>query len=534
MQRRVIIDGEVKRGPFAKAKVQFMLKHPFFATLVGHLPTVPKPPEWFAMIGAPATACVDGKKIYYNEEWVLTLTPPQRMGLLAHECMHPALQHLWRRGNRDRNLWLLAADYVVNSVLLNTINEDGSRAFELPPDGLYDSRFDGMSAEQIYSILKEEQEEEQGDGDEGDEEGEGGCCDHRPKPPGGRKGRVLDGQFDKPLEEDEDDDEPEQKSKSKGKSKGKSQDESDDDGQGSGSDEGDDESDESDGDDGAGEGQGDDDADGEGSGEGGGDESDSDADGESQGSGSGSGQGEGGEGQDDYDNTETDDEPIIEEDLEEHWRSLINQAVMNAKARGNMPGDLERLVEEITEPQMPWQAIVDQFVTMVSRDDYNMLQPDRRHYGDGYYFPDLHSDALTVGVFTDSSGSITERENAAFAGEIFGLLSSRGMKAMRLIVCDARITKDVVLTPYDDVPTDFPGGGGTDFRPPFRRLQEEPGEMPRPSLLVYLTDMCGPFPEEDPGIPTIWLASVPTYMNFEDLPKPNFGTVIKYQPVLDD
>ena len=70
---------------FAKSKVQIMLKHPFFATLTAHLPTVARPVAWFDAMGCPRTACVDGKRIYYCPEFVDQLSEPERIGLLIHE-----------------------------------------------------------------------------------------------------------------------------------------------------------------------------------------------------------------------------------------------------------------------------------------------------------------------------------------------------------------------------------------------------------------------------------------------------------------
>ena len=57
--------GAITINLFAKAKTQIMLKHPFFATLTGFLPTVERPGAWFDAMGCPRTACVDGKRIYY-------------------------------------------------------------------------------------------------------------------------------------------------------------------------------------------------------------------------------------------------------------------------------------------------------------------------------------------------------------------------------------------------------------------------------------------------------------------------------------
>ena len=47
------------------------------------------------------------------------------------------------------------------------------------------------------------------------------------------------------------------------------------------------------------------------------------------------------------------------------------------------------------------------------------------------------------------------------------------------------------------------GGGGTDFRPVFRYVDEHP-ELD-PALLIYFTDGCGDCPERPPAYPVMWL-----------------------------
>src|SRR3989304_128824 len=142
-------------NPFAAAKIHLSLHPPFFATLAFHLVAGPKPAAWFMGHGAPPPrAAVDGKRIYYFPPFVEKLTPRQRIGLLCHEILHAALGHLWRRGDRDARLWKIATDFAVNATILRTTvrKKRGpndfveERAFELPPDGLYDPRFNGLSA----------------------------------------------------------------------------------------------------------------------------------------------------------------------------------------------------------------------------------------------------------------------------------------------------------------------------------------------------------------------------------------------------
>jgi predicted metal-dependent peptidase len=92
----------------------------------------------------------DGKSLFYNPAFVDELPPDQLVGVLAHEVMHPALQHHTRRGNRDRERWNEAADYAINPLVLNA-------GMALPKDALSDSRFHNLSAEQIYNRLTEEE-----------------------------------------------------------------------------------------------------------------------------------------------------------------------------------------------------------------------------------------------------------------------------------------------------------------------------------------------------------------------------------------
>jgi predicted metal-dependent peptidase len=76
--------------------------------------------------------------------FVETLNTAELAGVLAHEVMHPALQHHTRRGDRDRKRWNMACDDAINPLLLDA-------GLTLPKDVLIDHRFRGMSAERIYT-----------------------------------------------------------------------------------------------------------------------------------------------------------------------------------------------------------------------------------------------------------------------------------------------------------------------------------------------------------------------------------------------
>ena len=174
-----------------KARTALLLDHPFFGTLLFRLGAKP-----MRSIKAMAT---DGVSIFYNPVFLNTLTAAELQGTLAHEVMHPALQHHTRRGDRDPKRWNMACDYAINPMLIEA-------GLILPKDVLLDGRFGGMSAEEIYNRLDLEDEgssegESQqdtsadatiGDSAQGNQGGEGASGEvTAPECPGGF-GQVLD------------------------------------------------------------------------------------------------------------------------------------------------------------------------------------------------------------------------------------------------------------------------------------------------------------------------------------------------------
>lgn len=122
--------------------LRLRMRSPFFATLAlfaRFIPTQTIP-----------IAAADGKDIYFNPDFLLSLPPSQQDGLLLHEVLHTALLHVLRRGVRDKQIWNIAADIVVNGV----IYQQGY--FELPPGGIRDTKLENLSVEEIYELLQQQ------------------------------------------------------------------------------------------------------------------------------------------------------------------------------------------------------------------------------------------------------------------------------------------------------------------------------------------------------------------------------------------
>jgi len=108
---------------------------PFFSTLALHTP--------FHVSERVPTAATDGQAVYVNPAFFEKQTPEARDGLLLHEVLHAALLHLPRRGGRDPQAWNVAADIVVNGILVRN-------GFSIPEGGLRDIGLERLSVEEVY------------------------------------------------------------------------------------------------------------------------------------------------------------------------------------------------------------------------------------------------------------------------------------------------------------------------------------------------------------------------------------------------
>lgn len=95
----------------AKAKTSLILQHPFIGTVALGLPTV--------LDDTVPTACTNGREVRYNPAFLDELTDEQVTFLVAHECFHPMLEHMYRMKGRHPRRWNMAADYVINQLLVD-------------------------------------------------------------------------------------------------------------------------------------------------------------------------------------------------------------------------------------------------------------------------------------------------------------------------------------------------------------------------------------------------------------------------------
>ena len=92
-------------------------------------------------------AATNGKKIIFNPITYIQLPPSERDGVFLHELLHMALLHHLRRGVRDHYIFNIAADIVVNGMIVNEGN------FKIPKYGIRDKDLEHLSVEEIYELI---------------------------------------------------------------------------------------------------------------------------------------------------------------------------------------------------------------------------------------------------------------------------------------------------------------------------------------------------------------------------------------------
>jgi len=399
------------------------------------------------------TACVsqDGTLIV-NPEFASRLTDSQLCFVVAHEVLHPAMLYFERMQGRIPRLWNWAHDYAINLIIKHMADVN----IELLDGVLCDEKYRDWSAEEIYDALLKDAVLVSF--------AQSACqtCDGTGQDPNdqGQQGQGQDGQ---------------------------------DDGQ-----------------------------DGQGKGHGQGKGAPCPT---CKGSGKGSGQGIRGYGkgndpsQDPLNGDTRNDLADSEEGqkaargdkgaknrLDTDWKiSIVSaaQAHEQQKGRGSLPGGLQRLIDEITDPKVDWREQLSRWVGENGRlQDYTYGRPSRRSESVGQYLPSLKKYGFApVCVLVDTSGSIGDRMLKEGLSEIQGVCEDLGI-GVRAVICDAAVHDDVDVSDAYELSEHLSGGGGSNFNPAFDKLQLEGFD----GVVIAFTDgdICVPSTKPDNLRGVLW------------------------------
>ncbi len=127
-------------------------------------------------------AATDGYTIYYNENAMKKYTQEQQVFILAHEICHIALDHILRVENRDKDLWNIATDAVINAYLKRDKLKLIPKIINYPDAVKY-------NAEELYDELLKEKQNKEKNGGQGQQNQQGQGQQSQGQSSGGPQGQ---------------------------------------------------------------------------------------------------------------------------------------------------------------------------------------------------------------------------------------------------------------------------------------------------------------------------------------------------------
>jgi predicted metal-dependent peptidase len=364
------VDAE-SREKLITARIGLLLRAPFFGNLATRL-TLVNADSWCP------TAATDGRKFYYNSEFIKKLPAKQVEFLFGHEVLHNVYDHLSRRGDRDPKLSNIAQDYCVNADLIDQRIGDKITVVDI----LYDKKYAGWSWEEVYDDLFKNAKKIDID-------------------------QMLKQMVDEHLD---------------------------------------------------GEGENDGEGDGEGK------------DGKSGG------------------------RPSVSEEERKKIRDEIKEAMIQAAqaaGAGNLPANVQRMIKDLTEPQMDWRELLQQQIESVVKSDFSWMRPSRRSWHMDAIMPGMiPGNRVDVTVAIDTSGSITDNDIKLFLSEVKGIMDAYDDYNINIFCWDTSVHAPAKYSPDNmtDITEYVPGGGGgTDPHCIWNYLKDNEIE---PKKLVVFTDFC--------------------------------------------
>lgn len=449
----------------SRMRALLMVYYRFYGTLLTALPD--------AVRADIETAATDGRKIYWNLQFVATLSDKQLVFVLAHEVLHCSLMHHLRRMGRDSLLWNIAGDYVINAILIR------EKIGEMPEGCLHDPKFDGWAVEAVYEALRQEQEQEK---------------QQQQQQQGGADADDRGNQGNDPTEGTQDSDQ-----------------------QGDG--EGDAGSSESaqDGRDGAPEGG--EAQDGQGGSARGSEPQEGKAK-ETNGSGGSEGTQDGQEPSRPKHGGEVDpgrcggviDAPgdaVEQAEQAAEWQRHVREAVsqqMRSSQAGDANATSQAVLDAIDDRQVNWEQELAEFVSESASKDYSWAKRDIRFAATPFIVPGEVSDGVPHLLWVhDVSASMSDEVCTKCAAIAQDMLNTGLVDRVTVIKVDTDVRSADEYVAGDIIDLTAPRGGGTKFQPAWDYLAQMDEE---PVAVIYATDLDAydGFGEE-PSVPVLWLAA---------------------------
>jgi len=152
----------------------------------------------------------------------------------------------------------------------------------------------------------------------------------------------------------------------------------------------------------------------------------------------------------------------IKEEIKEGMMSAAQAA-----GAGNLPGEIKRMIKDLTEPKMNWREILRQQIQSTIRNDYTFSRPSRKAWHTGAILPGMNfEETIDICIGIDMSGSIGNDQAQDFLGEVKGIMDEYKEYNIKLWCFDTKVynEQDFASDSGDSLlDYEIMGGGGTDF-----------------------------------------------------------------------
>jgi len=161
-------------------------------------------------------------------------------------------------------------------------------------------------------------------------------------------------------------------------------------------------------------------------------------------------------------------------------RDEIKESMMQAAqaaGAGNVPGEIARMIKDLTEPKMNWREILRQQIQSTIKSDFTFSRPSRKGWHTGAVLPGMDNDeTIDVAIGLDMSGSIGDDQARDFLSEIKGIMDEYQGYNIKLWCFDTQVYNEQDFSAdggEDLLDYDIQGGGGTDFDANWHYMKEQ-------------------------------------------------------------
>jgi predicted metal-dependent peptidase len=185
---------------------------------------------------------------------------------------------------------------------------------------------------------------------------------------------------------------------------------------------------------------------------------------------------------------------------------ILIRAKIQSEAQGDKPGTIPGSIvfdlDELINPKLPWEHILQDTMDNFCKDDYSMQRPSRRFLPDNY-MPSCYSEAVSNQVTAvDASCSVSIPQFGFFVSEHKALQERMKPEKITLITFDTKIKSVQTITQETDIFRDikFEGRGGTNLTELMEWLDEH-----TPPVCIVFTDGGFTMPPKPKVTNIIWL-----------------------------